>query len=90
MLVVLLEPVTSAINVFIHAIRSASKRLTTVSVSVAVPVEPLAVAESVTLKTPAVPTPGVPVMAPVVVLTLRPLGRPVALNEVGEPEAVTW
>ena len=48
-----------------------------VSVNVAVPVPPAPVALSVTLYDPACA--GVPVIAPVVVLTVRPVGRPVAL-----------
>jgi hypothetical protein len=53
---------------------------------VAVPVPELFVAEIVTFEVPA--TVGVPVIAPVDVLTLNPRGNPVALKEVGLPEAV--
>ena len=48
-----------------------------VKVSVAVPVPPLLVALSVTLVVPAAV--GVPEITPVVVLTERPAGNPVAL-----------
>ena len=48
-----------------------------VSVNVAVPVPPAPVALNVTLYDPACV--GVPVIAPVVVSTVRPVGRPVAL-----------
>jgi hypothetical protein len=54
---------------------------------VAVPVPVELVAEMVTLKVPAA-TLGVPEIRPVVVLIERPLGRPVALNEVGELSAL--
>ena len=53
----------------------------------AVPVPVALVAERVTLKVPAA-TLGVPEIRPVVVLIERPLGRPVALNEVGELSAL--
>ena len=49
----------------------------TVMVSVAVPVPEAFVALSVTTETPA--TVGVPLIAPVVVLRVRPSGRPVAV-----------
>ena len=58
----------------------------TVMTRVAVPVPEPFVAEIDTLKVPA--TVGVPVIAPVDVLTLSPPGNPVALKEVGLPEAV--
>ena len=48
-----------------------------VKVSVAVPVPPLFVARSVTVEAPAAV--GVPEITPVVVLTERPAGNPVAL-----------
>ena len=53
----------------------------------AVPVPVALVAERVTLKVLAA-TLGVPEIRPVVVLIERPLGRPVALNEVGELSAL--
>jgi hypothetical protein len=49
---------------------------TTVIVNVAVPVPPALVAPNVTVELPAVV--GVPAIAPVVALTLRPAGRPLA------------
>ena len=60
----------------------------TVRVKVALPVPPALVALMVTLLVPA--TDGVPVMAPVPVLMLKPAGKPVAPYEVGLPEAVIW
>jgi hypothetical protein len=60
----------------------------TVRVKVAVPVPPLFVALKVTVKEPAVA--GVPEIRPVVVLTLRPAGRPDAPKLVGELLAVIW
>ena len=54
---------------------------------VAVPVPVVLVAEMVTLKVPAA-TLGVPEITPVLVLMERPLGRPVALKEVGELSAL--
>ena len=53
---------------------------------VAVPVPVALVAVTVTLKVPAA-TLGVPEMRPLLVLMERPLGRPVALKEVGELSA---
>ena len=53
----------------------------TVSVNVAVPVPPTFVALSATLDVPAVV--GVPEISPVVVLTVSPAGKPVALKLVG-------
>ena len=53
----------------------------------AVPVPVALVAVRVTLKVLAA-TLGVPEIRPVVVLIERPLGRPVALNEVGELSAL--
>ena len=50
---------------------------------VAVPVPVALVAVTVTLKVPAA-TLGVPEMRPLLVLMERPIGRPVALKEVGE------
>ena len=52
-----------------------------VKVRVAVPVPPLFVALSVTLDAPAAV--GVPAIKPVVVLTARPAGNPVAFELVG-------
>ena len=60
----------------------------TVRAKVALPVPPALVAEIVTLLVPAAL--GVPVIAPVPVLTLKPAGRPVAPYEVELPEAVIW
>jgi hypothetical protein len=57
-----------------------------VNVSVSVPVPPALVALKVTLVVAAVV--GVPEIRPVVVLTVRPAGNPVALKEVGLFEAV--
>jgi hypothetical protein len=57
----------------------------TVITNVAEPVPALFVADTVTLDVPA--TVGVPVINPVDVLTLSPLGNPTALKEVGVPEA---
>ena len=54
--------------------------------SVAVPGPEPFDAEIVTLEVPA--TVGVPVIAPVDVLTLNPTGNPIALKEVGLPVAV--
>ena len=54
----------------------------TVIVSVAVPVPKLLLALSVTVETPAAV--GVPEITPVVVLTDKPLGNPVAPKLVGE------
>jgi len=59
-----------------------------VRASVAVPVPPALVALMVTLNGPL--TVGVPVIAPVLVLTLSPLGNPVALKLVGLLLAVIW
>ena len=53
----------------------------------AVPVPVALVAERVTLKVPAA-TLGVPETTPVLELMERPLGRPVALKEVGELSAL--
>ena len=58
----------------------------TVITSIAVPVPEPFVAEIETLEVPAVV--GVPVIAPVVVLTLSPVGSPVAPKDVGLLEAV--
>jgi len=55
--------------------------LTTVKVSVALPVPPALVALMVTLYVPAVV--GVPEINPVLVFTLKPAGSPVALKLVG-------
>jgi hypothetical protein len=60
----------------------------TVSVSVVFPVPALFVALSVIVETP--PLFGVPEISPVVVLTVRPAGRPVAPKLVGELLAVIW
>jgi hypothetical protein len=60
----------------------------TVRVSVALPVPPEFVADRVTEDVPS--DVGVPEMTPVVVSTERPAGRPVALKEVGDPDAVIW
>lgn len=60
----------------------------TAKVSVAVPVPPLLVALKVTVEFPAVV--GVPEMRPVVVLTVRPAGRPDAAKLVGVLLAVIW
>jgi hypothetical protein len=60
----------------------------TVSVKVAVPVPALFLALSVIVETP--PAVGVPEIRPVVVLTVRPAGRPVAPKLVGELLAVIW
>ena len=57
----------------------------TVITKVADPVPVTFVAEIVTFEVPA--DVGVPVIAPVDVLTLSPLGNPTALKEVGVPEA---
>ena len=59
-----------------------------VRIKVALPVPPALVALMVTLLVPAAV--GVPVIAPVPVLMLKPAGRPVAPYEVGLPEAVIW
>ena len=56
--------------------------------NVAVPVPVAFVAERDTFEVPA--TVGVPVIAPVVVLTDNPAGRTDALNVVGELLAVIW
>ena len=53
----------------------------TVKVSVLVPVPPVLMAEMVTDLVPAAV--GVPEMSPLVVFTLRPVGRPVAAKLVG-------
>jgi hypothetical protein len=58
-----------------------------VSVRVAVPVPTLLVALSVTVDVPPVPV-GVPEITPVVVLTDKPAGNPVAPKLVGELVAV--
>ena len=58
----------------------------TVITSVAVPVPEPFVAEIKTLEVPAVV--GVPVIAPVIVLTLSPPGKPAAPKDVGLLEAV--
>ena len=58
----------------------------TVSVRVAWPVPPLLVAPRVTVEVPAAA--GVPEISPVVALTDKPAGKPVALKLVGELEAV--
>ena len=55
--------------------------MTTVKVSVALPVPPALVALMVTLYVPAVV--GVPEINPVLVFTLKPAGSPVALKLVG-------
>jgi hypothetical protein len=55
--------------------------LTTVKVSVALPVPPALVALIVTVYVPAVV--GVPEISPVVVFTVKPAGSPVALKLVG-------
>ena len=55
--------------------------MTTVKVSVALPVPPELVALMVTLYVPAVV--GVPEINPVLVFTLKPAGSPVALKLVG-------
>jgi hypothetical protein len=60
----------------------------TVIANEALPVPPALVAEIVTLLVSAAL--GVPVIAPVPVLMLKPAGRPVAPYEVGLPEAVIW
>ena len=60
----------------------------TVSVNVAEPVPPALVALMVTLEVPAAV--GVPEINPVVVLTLKPAGSPVALKLVGLLLAVIW
>jgi hypothetical protein len=56
------------------------------SVKVVDPVPPAFVAEIVTEKTP--PTVGVPLMTPVEVLKLSPVGKLGALYDMGDPEAV--
>jgi hypothetical protein len=63
-----------------------------VKVSVALPVPPALVALMVTLYgLPAsVPAAGVPEINPVLVLTLKPAARPVALKLVGLLVAVIW
>ena len=58
----------------------------TVMTSEAVPVPPALLALIPTVVVPVAV--GVPVMAPVLVLTLRPVGNPVALKLVGLLEAV--
>jgi hypothetical protein len=60
----------------------------TVTVRVAVPVPPLLVALRVTDEVAAVV--GVPEIRPVVVLTDKPVGNPVAPKLVGALEAVIW
>ena len=60
----------------------------TVIFNVAEPVPPALVALIVTLDVPAAV--GVPVIAPVEVLTLKPAGRPVALKLVGLLLALIW
>ncbi|MEO5960560.1 MAG: hypothetical protein ABIR80_15715 [Opitutaceae bacterium] len=59
-----------------------------VSVNVAVPVPTALLALRVTVETPAAV--GVPPIAPVVALTVRPAGRPVAPKLVGSPVAAIW
>ena len=66
----------------------APKAAFTVMFNVALPVPPALFAEIVTLLVPAAL--GVPVIAPVPVLMLKPAGKPVAPYEVGLPEAVIW
>ena len=56
--------------------------------NVAEPVPALFVADMVTLDVPA-PV-GVPVIAPVAVLSVSPAGKVAAPKEVGLPEAVIW
>ena len=58
------------------------------TISDAVPVPPAFVAPIITVEDPAAV--GVPVMAPVPVLTLKPAGKPVALKEVGVLLPVIW
>jgi hypothetical protein len=87
MLEVVFELVTSAINVSRHFNRNASNSSLIVSVRAFVPEPPEFVAESAIEKVP--PTVGVPVMAPVEVLRLKPAGSGGdTLYQVGEPEAV--
>ena len=62
--------------------------MTTVKVSVALPVPPELVALMVTLYVPAVV--GVPEINPVPVFTVKPAGSPVALKLVGLLVAVIW
>ena len=72
-----------AVAVRVEVMTGAALRVMT-RVEVPVPVE--LVAEMVTRNVPAA-TLGVPEIAPVVVLMESPLGRPVALKEVGELSA---
>ena len=62
--------------------------LTTVRVSVALPVPPALVALRVTVYVPAVV--GVPEINPVLVFTLKPVGRPIAPQVVIAWSAVIW
>ena len=62
--------------------------MTTVKVSVALPVPPELVALIMTLYVPAVV--GVPEINPVLVFTVKPAGSPVALKLVGLLVAVIW
>ena len=61
---------------------------TTVMTSVAEPAPPALIALRVTLVVPVAL--GVPVMAPLLVLTFKPAGSPVALKLVGLLLAVIW
>ena len=67
--------------VFVRALVMTGGAILTVKVSIAVPVAPLVVTLRVMLYgLPAsVPAAGVPEISPVFVLTLKPVGRPVAL-----------
>ena len=62
--------------------------MTTVKVSVALPVPPELIALIMTLYVPAVV--GVPEINPVLVFTVKPAGSPVALKLVGLLVAVIW
>ena len=73
-----------AVAVRVEVMTGAALRVIT---SVAVPVPVALVAERVTLKVPAA-TLGVPEMRPLLVLMERPIGRPVALKDVGELSAL--
>lgn len=59
-----------------------------VTANEAVPEPPALSASNVTLNVPA--TPGVPEINPVLLSTLRPVGRPAASKLVGPLEAVIW
>jgi hypothetical protein len=75
-----------AVAVSVDVITGAARRVRT---RVAVPVPAALVAKRVTLKEPTAAF-EVPDIRPVVASIERPLGRPVALKEVGEFSEVIW